>query len=110
MTIFPARSYQSTVFFLFEQFSHCLRVRVDFTDTEIRQHTARLAEACPYLQITTDLVLDRRDFIARGTNGVGPWIALSIDLGRFEAAIAPIVYGLPPASAHISPAGSRQYL
>lgn len=73
---------------------------MNLTDTEVRQHTARLAEACPHLQITTELVLDHRVFIARGKNGVGPWIVLSSDLGRFEAAIAPIDDGLPPATGH----------
>jgi len=75
---------------------------VDLTHTEIRQHTARLAEACPHLHITTELVLDRHVFIARGKDGVSPWIVLSSDLGRFEAGIAPIGDGLPPARGHIS--------
>jgi hypothetical protein len=83
-------------------------VTLGIWSAEMRQHTARLAEASPHLQITTELVLDRRVFIARGKNGVSPWIVLSSDLGRFEAAIAPIDDGLPPASGHIGSAGSRQ--
>ena len=108
MTIFPKRSDQVTVFALFGQFAHCYGVRMELTDAEISQHTARLAEACPYLQITTELVLDHRVFIARGKNGQGPWIVFSSDLERFEAAIAPSDAGPPVASGRTSPAGTRQ--
>ena len=66
MTIFPKRSDQVTVFALFGQFARCYSVRVKLTDAEISQHMARLSEACPELQITTELVLDHRVFIARG--------------------------------------------
>ena len=65
------------------------------TDAEIGEHTARLAEAHPELQIATELVLGHRMFIARGKNGRGPWIVLSSDLERFEAAIAPSNAGTP---------------
>ena len=65
------------------------------TDAEIGEHTARLAEAHPELQIATELVLGHRVFIARGKNGRGPWIVLSSDLERFEAAIAPSNAGTP---------------
>lgn len=95
MMIFPKRSDQVTVFALFGQFAHCYGVQMELTDAEISQHTARLAEACPHLQITTELVLDHRVFIARGKNGRGPWIVLSSDLERFEAAIAPSNTGSP---------------
>jgi hypothetical protein len=95
MMIFPKGSDQVTVFALFGQFVHCYGVRVKLTDAEISQHTARLSEACPGLQITTELVLDHRVFIARGRNGRGPWIVLSSDLERFEAAIAPSNAGSP---------------
>ena len=93
--IFPGRSGQVTVFALFGQFVHCYGVRMKLTDAEISQHTARLSEAHPELQITTELVLDHRVFIARGRNGRGPWIVLSSDLERFEAAIAPRNAGSP---------------
>jgi|SRR5580692_9312759 hypothetical protein len=86
--IFPNRSHQVTVFALFGQFAHCYGVRMDLTDAEISQHTARLSQACPDLQITTELVLNHRVFIARSKNGRGPWVVLSSDLARFEAAIA----------------------
>jgi hypothetical protein len=108
MMIFPKRSYQVTVFALFGQFAHCYRVRVNLTDAEIREHTARLSQACPHLQISTELVLDHRVFIARGKNGASPWIVLSSDLGRFEAAIASTDDGLPPATGQTCPAGTRQ--
>jgi hypothetical protein len=89
MMIIPNRSDQVTVFALFGQFGDCYGVRMELTDAEISEHTARLSEAHPHLQITTELVLDHRVFIARGKNGRGPWIVLSSDLERFEAAIAP---------------------
>ena len=95
MTIFPNRSDQVTVFALFGQFVHCYGVRVKLTDAEISQHTARLSEAHPQLQIITELVPGHRVFIARGKNGRGPWIVLSSDLERFEAAIAPSNAGSP---------------
>jgi hypothetical protein len=69
---------------------------------------ARLSEACPHLQITTELVLDHRVLIARGKNGQGPWIVLSSDLERFEAAIAPSDAGHPVATGRTSPAGTRR--
>jgi hypothetical protein len=108
MMIFPKRSDQVTVFALFGQFAHCYGVRMELTDAEISQHTARLAEACPRLQITTELVLDHRVFIARGKNGWRPWIVLSSDLERFEAAIAPSNAGPPAATGHTSSAGTRR--
>jgi hypothetical protein len=108
MMIFPKRSDQVTVFALFGQFVHCYGVRMELTDAEISQHTARLSQACPHLQITTELVLDHRVFIARGKNGQGPWIVLSSDLERFEAAIAPSDAGPPVVTGHTSPAGTRQ--
>ena len=108
MMIFPKRSDQVTVFVLFGQFAHCYGVRMELTDAEISQRTARLAEACPHLQITTELVLDHRVFIARGKNGQGPWIVLSSDLERFEAAIARSDAGPPAVTEHTSPAGTRQ--
>ena len=102
MMIFPNRSDQVTVFVLFGQFVHCYDVRMKLTAAEIGEHTARLSEACPHLQITTELVLGHRVYIARGKNGRGPWIVLSSDLERFEAAIAPSDAG------HTSPAGTRR--
>lgn len=108
MMIFPERSDQVTVFALFGQFAHCYSVRMELTDAGISQHTVRLAEAFPHLQITTELVLDHRVFIARGKNGRSPWIVLSSDLERFEAAIAPSDAGHPVVTGHASPAGTRQ--
>jgi hypothetical protein len=108
MMIFPKRSGQVTVFVLFGQFVNCYGVRVKLTDAEIDEHTARLSETRPHLQITTELVLDHRVFIARGKNGQGPWIVLSSDLERFEAAIAPGDTAPPVAAGHTCPAGTRR--
>ena len=108
MMIFPKRSDQVTVFALFGQFAHCYGVRMELTDAEVAEHAARLSQACPHLQISTELVLDHRVFIARGKNGQGPWIVLSSDLERFEAAIAPSDAGPPVATGHTSPAGTWQ--
>jgi hypothetical protein len=108
MMIFPKRSDQVTVFALFGQFVLCYGVRVNLSDAEISEHTARLSEAHPHLQITTELVLAHRVFIARGKNGRSPWIVLSSDLERFEAAIAPSDAGHPVATGHTSPAGTRR--
>lgn len=108
MMIFPKRSDQVTVFALFGQFVHCYGVRMELTDAEISQHTARLSEACPHLQITAELVLGDRVFIARGKNGQGPWIVLSSDLERFEAAVTPSAVGPPAATGHTSSAGTRR--
>jgi hypothetical protein len=108
MMIFPKRSDQVTVFALFGQFVHCYGVRVNLTDAEIAEHTTRLSQAHPHLQISTELVLDHRVLIARGRNGRSPWIVLSSDLERFEAAIAPSDAGRPVASGHTSPAGTRR--
>ena len=96
------------MFVLFVQFANCYGVRVELSDTEISEHTARLSEAHPHLQITTELVLEHRVFIARGKNGGGPWIVLSSDLERFEAAIAPSDAGHPGAAGPTSPAGIRR--
>jgi hypothetical protein len=106
--IFPKRSGQVTVFVLFGQFVDCYGVRVKLTDAEIREHTARLSQSCPHLQVTTELVLDHRVFIARGKNGQGPWIVLASDLERFEAAIAPGDVTHSVATGHTCPAGSRR--
>jgi hypothetical protein len=95
MMIFPKSSDQVTAFALFGRFVHRHGVRIELTDAEISQHTARLSEAHPELQITTELVPGHRVFIARGKNGRGPWIVLSSDLERFEAAIAPSNAGSP---------------
>ena len=108
MMIFPKRSDQVTVFALFGQFVHCYGVRVNLNEAEIGEHTARLSEARPHLQITTELVLDHRVFIARGKNGRSPWIVLSSDLERFEAAIAPSDAGPPVPAGHACPAGTRR--
>ena len=108
MMIFPKRSDQVTVFALFGQFGDCYGVRMELTDAEISEHTARLSEAHPHLQITTEFVLDHRVFIARGKNGRGPWIVLSSDLERFEAAIVPTDARHPAATGHTSPAGTRR--
>jgi hypothetical protein len=108
MMIFPNGSDQVTVFALFGQFVDCYGVRVNLSDTEISEYTARLSQAHPYLQITTELVLDHRVFIARGKNGRGPWIVLSSDLERFEAAIAPSNARPPTATGRTSPAGTRR--
>ncbi|MDX6335819.1 MAG: hypothetical protein QOG05_3159 [Streptosporangiaceae bacterium] len=106
--IFPNRSDQVTVFALFGQFVHCYGVRVNLSDAEIAGHTARLSEGHPHLRITTELVLDHRVFIARGKNGQSPWIVLSSDLERFEAAIAPCDVRHPAATGHTYPAGTRR--
>ena|SRR3989442_942243 len=106
--IFPNRSDQVTVFALFGQFVHCYGVRVNLSDAEIAGHTARLSEGHPHLRITTELVLDHRVFIARGKNGQSPWMVLSSDLERFEAAIAPSDVRHPAATGHTSPAGTRR--
>jgi hypothetical protein len=108
MMIFPNRSDQVTVFVLFGQFVHCYGVRVNLTDTEIGEYAARLADAYPHLQITTELVLGHRVFIARGKNGRSPWIVLSSDFERFEAALAPRDAGPPVATEHTSPSGTRR--
>ena len=108
MMIFPKRSDQVTVFALFGQFVHCYGVRVNLNEAEMGEHTARLSEAHPHLQITTELVLDHRVFIARGKNGRSPWIVLSSDLERFEAAIAPSDAGPPVPAGHACPAGTRR--
>ncbi|MGH3122756.1 MAG: hypothetical protein ACRDND_17265 [Streptosporangiaceae bacterium] len=81
---------------------------MNLTDTEIREHTARLSQACPHLQITAELVLGYRVFIARGKKGQSPWIVLSSDLERFEAALAPRDAGPPEATAHNRLAGTRR--
>jgi hypothetical protein len=81
---------------------------MELTDAGISEHTARLSEAHPQLQITTELVLDHRVFVARGRNGRGPWIVLSNDLERFEAAIAPSDAVPPVAIRHTSPQGTRR--
>jgi hypothetical protein len=81
---------------------------VNLSDAQIVEHTARLSEAHPHLQITTELVLEHRVFIARGKHGRSPWIVLSSDLERFEAAIAASDAGPPVAAGHTCPAGTRR--
>jgi hypothetical protein len=47
----------------------------------------RLRREHEHLEITAEVLIERRVFVAKGRDGGHPWLVLSSDLARFERAL-----------------------
>jgi hypothetical protein len=56
-------------------------------DTELTETIERLRRANEHLEISAEILIERRVFVARGRDGGHPWLVLSSDLARFERAL-----------------------
>jgi hypothetical protein len=56
-------------------------------DTELAATVERLRREHEHLEITAEVLMERRVFVARGRDGGHPWLILSSDLARFERAL-----------------------
>ena len=57
-------------------------------DTELAATIERLRREHEHLEISAEILIERRVFVARGRDGGRPWLVLSSDLARFERALA----------------------
>jgi hypothetical protein len=56
-------------------------------DTELAATVDRLRREHEHLEISAEVLMERRVFVARGRDGSHPWLILSSDLARFERAL-----------------------
>jgi hypothetical protein len=56
-------------------------------DTELAATVGRLRREHEHLEISAEVLMERRVFVARGRDGGHPWLILSSDLARFERAL-----------------------
>jgi hypothetical protein len=56
-------------------------------DTELAATVERLRREHDHLEISAEVLIERRVFVARGRDGAHPWLVLSSDLARFERAL-----------------------
>ena len=56
-------------------------------DTELAETIERLRREHEHLDISAEVLIERRVFVARGRDGGHPWLVLSSDLARFERAL-----------------------
>jgi hypothetical protein len=56
-------------------------------DTELAATVERLRREHGHLEITAEVLIERRVFVAKGRDGGHPWLVLSSDLARFERAL-----------------------
>ena len=56
-------------------------------DTELAATVDRLRREHEHLEISAEVLIERRVFVARGRYGGHPWLILSSDLARFERAL-----------------------
>jgi hypothetical protein len=56
-------------------------------DTELAATVDRLRREHEHLEISAEVLMERRVFVARGRDGGHPWLILSSDLARFERAL-----------------------
>jgi hypothetical protein len=56
-------------------------------DTELAATVDRLRREHEHLEISAEVLIERRVFVARGRDGGHPWLILSSDLARFERAL-----------------------
>ena len=58
-------------------------------DTELAAAIERLRREHEHLEISAEILIERRVFVAKGRDGGHPWLVLSSDLARFERALTP---------------------
>jgi hypothetical protein len=56
-------------------------------DTELAATIERLRREHEHLDISAEVLIERRVFVAKGRDGGHPWLVLSSDLARFERAL-----------------------
>jgi hypothetical protein len=56
-------------------------------DTELTATIERLRHEHEHLEISAEVLIERRVFVAKGRDGGHPWLVLSSDLARFERAL-----------------------
>jgi hypothetical protein len=56
-------------------------------DTELAVTIERLRREHEHLDISAEVLIERRVFVAKGRDGGHPWLVLSSDLARFERAL-----------------------
>lgn len=56
-------------------------------DTELAATIERLRREHEHLEISAEILIERRVFVARGRDGGHPWLVLSSDITRFERAL-----------------------
>ena len=56
----------------------------ELDDTELGHRLRREHE---HLEISAEILIERRVFVAKGRDGGHPWLVLSSDLARFERAL-----------------------
>jgi hypothetical protein len=56
-------------------------------DTELAATIERLRREHEHLEISAEILIERRVFVAKGRDGGHPWLVLSSDLARFERAL-----------------------
>jgi hypothetical protein len=57
-------------------------------DTELAATIGRLRREHEHFEISAEILIERRVFVAKGRDGGHPWLVLSTDLARFERALA----------------------
>jgi hypothetical protein len=58
-------------------------------DAELAATIERLRREHEHLEISAEVLIERRVFVAKGRDG-HPWLVLSSDLARFERALAAV--------------------
>ena len=56
-------------------------------DTELAATIERLRREHEHLDISAEVLIERRVFVAKARDGGHPWLVLSSDLARFERAL-----------------------
>ncbi len=56
-------------------------------DRELAATIERLRRKHEHLEISAEILIERRVFVAKGRDGGHPWLVLSSDLARFERAL-----------------------
>ena len=60
----------------------------ELDDTELAATIERLRHEHEHFEISAEILIERRVFVAKGRDGGHPWLVLSSDLARFERALA----------------------
>jgi hypothetical protein len=56
-------------------------------ETELAATVERLRREHEHLEISAEILIERRVFVPKGRDGGHPWLVLSSDLERFERAL-----------------------
>jgi hypothetical protein len=59
-------------------------------DAALAETIERLRREHEHLDISAEVLIERRVFVAKGRDGGHPWLVLSSDLARFERALTAI--------------------